>query len=92
MNLLKREPTGLLEQIKIIYPDQDLELIDSELQSDYCFGFGILIHLTKDSRPEIFNVVRELSKRMDGTTMGSYLEMLRVIKFVLGTENFRFKI
>jgi hypothetical protein len=43
----------------------------------------MLLYLTKYSRPDISNNVRELSKCMDGATIGTYLELLRVIKFVL---------
>jgi hypothetical protein len=53
----------------------------------------MILYLTKYSRPGICNVVREICKCMDGATMGTYLEkMLRVIKFVLNTENFGLKI
>ena len=52
----------------------------------------MLLCLTKYSRPDISNVVRELSKCMDGATIGTYLELLRVIKFVLDTKNFGLKI
>jgi hypothetical protein len=36
--------------------------------------------------------VRELYKCIDVATMGTYLEMLRIINFVLDKENFRFNI
>ena len=52
----------------------------------------MLLYLTKYSRPDISNVVRELSKCMDGATWGAYLEMLRVIKFVIDTKTFGLKI
>jgi hypothetical protein len=38
------------------------------------------------------HVVRELSKCMDKTTMGTYLEMLRVIKFVIDIKHFCLRI
>jgi hypothetical protein len=46
----------------------------------------MLLYLTKYSRPDISNDVRELSKCMDGATIGTYLELLRVMKFVLDTK------
>lgn len=52
----------------------------------------MLLYLTKYTRPDLCNVVRELSKCVDGATMGTYTEMLRVIKFVLDTKNFCLKI
>jgi hypothetical protein len=52
----------------------------------------MLLFLTKHSRPDICNIVRELSKCMDKATMGTYLEMLKVVKFVIDTKNFCLKI
>ena len=49
----------------------------------------MLLYLTKYSRPDISNVVRELSKCMDGATIGTYLELLRVIKFVFDQKSLR---
>ena len=42
-----------------------------------------LLYLTKHSRPDITNPVRELSKSMDGASMAHVTEMNRVINFVL---------
>jgi hypothetical protein len=53
---------------------------------------GMLLYLTKYSRPDLCNVVRELSKSMNGPSMGTYLELLTVIRFVLDTKNFCLKI
>jgi hypothetical protein len=50
------------------------------------------LYLTKYSRPDISNVVRELTKCMVGATIGTYLELLRVIKFVLDTKYFGIQI
>jgi hypothetical protein len=52
----------------------------------------MLLYLTKYSRPDIFNVLKKLCKYMDVETMETNLEMLRLIKLVLDTENFRLKI
>jgi hypothetical protein len=48
----------------------------------------MLLYLTKYSRPDLCNVVRELAKCMNKATKGTYLEMLRVVKFVIDTKNF----
>ena len=45
-----------------------------------------LLYLTKHSRPDITNPVRELSKSMDGASMAHVTEIYRVIKFVLETK------
>ena len=50
----------------------------------YRSGVGTLLYLTKHSRPDITNPVRELSKCMDGVSMAHITEMYRgVINFVL---------
>jgi hypothetical protein len=54
---------------EVISPDQDLELIYPELQSRY-YSVIWMIYLTKYSRPNIRN----------SATIGTYLEMLRIIK------------
>ena len=46
-------------------------------------GVGALLYLTKHSRPDITNPVRELSKSMDGASIAHVTEMYRVINFVL---------
>jgi hypothetical protein len=52
----------------------------------------MLLYLTKYSHPDLCNVVTELSKCMDGASMETYPELLRVIKFVLDTKNVCLKI
>jgi hypothetical protein len=79
-------------RFRIVRPKEDIEKIDDELQSKYRSGTGMLLYLIKHSRPDLANVVRELSKCMDGATLAAYKEMLRVIKFVLDTKSFCLKI
>ena len=52
----------------------------------YRSGVGTLLYLTKHSRPDNTNPVRELSKSMDGASMAQVTEMYRVINFVLETK------
>ena len=63
-----------------------------EDQTLYRSGIGMLLYLVKHSRPDIANVVRELSKVMDGATPAAIKEMKRVIKFVLDTRHYGLKI
>jgi hypothetical protein len=79
-------------RFKVVCPIENSELIDDNLQKRFRSGVGMLLYLTKYSRPGLCNVVRELSKCMDGVAMGTYLELLRVIKFVLDTKKFCLKI
>ena len=64
----------------------DISRVDEKTQSMYRSGVGTLLYLTKLSRPDITNVVRELSKSMDGASMAHVTEMYRVINFVLETK------
>ena len=57
--------------------------VDEKTQSMYRSGVGTLLYLTKQSRPDITNPVRELSKNMDGASMAQVTEMYRVINFFL---------
>jgi hypothetical protein len=52
---------------------------------------GMLLNSVKHSIPEIENVVRELAKFTDGVTFAAYKEILRVIRFVFGTQLFCLK-
>jgi hypothetical protein len=62
------------------------ECISVAEQTKFRSAIGILLYLTKHSRPEISNAVRELSKVMDGATPGQFKEMTRVVKYVLDTK------
>ena len=64
----------------------DISKVDEKTQSMYRSGVGTLLYLTKHSRPDITNPVRELSKSMDGASMPQVTEMYRVITFVLETK------
>jgi hypothetical protein len=55
-------------RFKVQRPTEDMDVLDLRSQKKYCFGVGMLIYLTKYSRPDICNVVRELSKCMDSAT------------------------
>jgi hypothetical protein len=80
-------------RFKIIRPgDDDMERIDSIIQTSNRSWVGLLLFLIKHSRPDLANVVRELSKCMDGASIAAYKEMLRVVKFVLDTKLYCLKI
>ena len=61
----------------------DISKVDQKTQSMYRSGVGTLLYLTKHSRPDMTNPVRELSKSMDGASMAQVTKMYRVINFVL---------
>ena len=61
----------------------DISKVDEKTQSMYRSGMETLLYLTKHSRPDITNPVRELSKSIDGASMAQVTEMYKVINFVL---------
>ena len=52
----------------------------------------MLLFLVKHSRPDIANCTRELSKVLDRASEGAYKELMRSIKFVIDTKNYRLRI
>jgi hypothetical protein len=73
-------------RFKIQRPTKDVQVLVEDLQKKYRSGVGMLFYLTKYSRPDIINVLRELSKCMDGTTWFDYHEMLLIITLVIDTK------
>ena len=53
----------------------DISKVDGKTQSMYRSGVGTLLYLTKHSRPDITNPVRESSKSMDGASMAHVTEI-----------------
>ena len=92
VNNLSNYGTPGTPRFKIVRPNDDVEKIDSKLQARYRSGVGMLLFLIKYSRPDLANVVRELSKCMDGASHAAYKEMLRVMKFVLDTKEYCLKL
>ena len=62
-------------------------LITKTEQTLYRSGVGMLLFLVKYSRPDLANIVRELSRVNDGATKGHMSMLLRVIKFTFDTKN-----
>ena len=57
----------------------------------YRSGVGTLLYLTKHSRPDICNPVRELSKTMDAPAPAHLKEMYKLIRHVLATKGYGLK-
>jgi hypothetical protein len=72
--------------------DERNSIVGSEDHKLYRTGVGMLLYLVKHSRPDISNVVRELSKVLDGPTEAAMKELKRAVKFVLATRTFGLKI
>ena len=77
--------------LNLMRPKENEELIDNKKQHDYRSGVGMLLYLTKHTRPDIANAVREHSKMMDGATELHYKSLLRLIKYVLDTKEYTLK-
>jgi hypothetical protein len=60
-------------RFKVICINENFELIDDSLQKQFRSGVGMLLYLLQYSCLDLCNVVRELSKCIDGTSMGTYL-------------------
>ena len=73
-------------------PEEGDNLIGKEEQSIYRSRVGMLLHLVKYSRPDIANVVRELSKCMDKANPAALKEFNRVVKFGLSTKQYGLKV
>ena len=87
MNIRIPKTPGTPRQI-VVKSDNEDDWIGKDEQDRYRSGVGMLLYLVKHSRPDIANPVRELSKVLDGATVGQYKEMLRVIRFVLETKSY----
>ena len=65
--------------------------VNAEDHETYRSGVGTLLYLTKHSRPDISNPVRELSKTMDAPAPVHLTEMYKLIRFVLSTKDYGLK-
>ena len=65
--------------------------VNPEDHETYRSGVGTLLYLTKHSRPDISNPVRELSKTMDAPALVHLNEMYKVIRHVLSTKRYGLK-
>jgi hypothetical protein len=70
----------------------NMDVLDPQPRRKYRSGVGMLLYLTKYSRPDISNIVQELSKCMNSSTLEAYNELLRVIKFMIDTKTFGLKV
>jgi len=71
---------------KLLKASEESEMIEDDLQSRFRTGVGQLMFLIKHLRPDLMSAVRELSKALGKATEAAYKELLRCVKFVLGTK------
>ena len=60
--------------------------ISLEDQKDYWSRVGMLLSFVKQSRPNIANMTRDLSKANDGANPSVFKELLHVIRSLLDTK------
>ena len=65
--------------------------VNTEDHEIYRSGVGTLLYLTKHSRPDICNPVRERSKTIDAPAPAHLKEMYKLIRFVLSTKDYELK-
>ena len=66
--------------------DED-EILDEEEHKNFRSGVGILLYLVKNSRPDIANAVRELTKVMDKPNTAHLQALYKTLKYVVDTKN-----
>jgi hypothetical protein len=78
-------------RVKLVRPNEYVNKVDPDLQARYISGVGMLLFLIKYSRPDLTNLLRDLSKCMDAANHAAYNQMLRVIQFVVDTKQYCLK-
>ena len=63
----------------------EVNLIGPSAHGKYRTGVGKLLHVTRWSRPEIWNAVRELTRAVKGPSQNHYAAMERVMKYYVDT-------
>ena len=66
--------------------ENEEDKVNAQDHETYRSGVGTLRYLTKHSRPDISNPVRELSKTMDAPAPAHLKEMYKLTRFVLATK------
>ena len=67
--------------------ENEEDKVNAQDHETYRSGVGTLLYLTKHSRPDISNPVRELSRTMDAPAPAHLKEMYKLIRFVVETQN-----
>ena len=71
--------------------ENEEDKVNAKDHETYSSGVGTLLYMTKHSRPDISNPVRELSKTMDAPAPAHLKEMYKLIRFVLSTKDYGLK-
>ena len=71
--------------------ENEEDKVNAKDHETYRSGVETLLYLTKHSRPDLSNQVRELSKTMDAPPLAHLKEMYKLIRFVLSTKDYGLK-
>ncbi len=83
----KNYKTPAAPKFVVMRPHEGDMLINPGQQKTYRSGVGMLLYLVKHSRLDLSNATRELTKVLDGATATHFKAMLRLIHYVILTEN-----
>ena len=81
-----------MSKFLIVRPMIENEKISAEDQREYWLDIDMLFILVKHLRSDIANMTRELSKAKNGANLVAFKAMLCIIKYILDTKNFQFKL
>jgi Reverse transcriptase (RNA-dependent DNA polymerase) len=70
----------------VLRPEKGADILSSKDQTKYRPGVGMLLYLVKQSRPDISNPVRDLTKFLAGATNAHWKSLICTIKVVLDTR------
>ena len=72
---------------KVLEPCEDGQEVSAEEQSKFRSAVGKLLHMMRWSRPEIYNAVRECSRRMSKASPDHMKAVLRIMKYCAKTKD-----
>jgi hypothetical protein len=64
-------------RFKIVFPDNDDDIIEPNVQSRYRSGVGMMFYLIKYSQPDLCNIVRETENSRSKPKSMTYQDLMR---------------
>ena len=82
----KKKSTPSTPNFSLVRVKEGEAVLSLQEQTLYRCGVGILLYLVKQTRPDLANATRELSRAMDVANYVHWKELLRVIKYTLKSQ------
>ena len=82
----ERKATPSTPSFRLMRVKEGEGVLTQEEQTLLRCGVGILLYLVKQTRPDLANATRELSKAMDVANYTHWRELLRVVKYALKSQ------